>query len=174
MLALNIQNSIVCFRNIVLHDLPKILEWYNKVDDFKFATGIDKPISLSVLRQKYAEVVISSREFFVGIYELREGKLIGLLKGRLQNRNDSTVWISSIVIDPLYQHCGYGSSSIELLLGHFKSNNNVKKAYLAVIEDNFQGRAFWFKHKFCELRKIENHLKLNDKQQNVIIMQKSL
>lgn len=172
MVNLNIQNDAVCFRDIKFKDLPKILGWYNKVDDFKFATGIDFPIELEVLKQKYSEVVISKNEFFVGIYD--SGEMIGILKGSIKHEKENIMWIRSIVIESSLQNRGYGSQSINLLLRHMKERNNITEVYLAVIEDNIQGKAFWRKHNFAELRKIQNHLKLQDKPQNVVIMYKKL
>ncbi len=174
MFTLNIQNSLIYFRDIKLSDLHKVLEWYNKVDDFKFATGIDFPITLEVLKQKYAEVVISKNEFFVGVYSSREQNMIGLLKGNLKHELENIMWISSIVIDPAYQNKGLGRESVNLLIRYLQKNNGINEVYLAVIEDNIQGRIFWEKQGFTELRKMQNHLKLHDKPQNVIIMFRNL
>ncbi|MCX7842664.1 MAG: GNAT family N-acetyltransferase [Clostridia bacterium] len=174
MLPLNIAGEHVFFEDIKIEHLPIILKWYNSVDCFKFATGVDSPITLEKLTQKYAEVAICSNEFFVGIFLIRERKMIGILKGRLENKGAQTVWISSIVIDPFYQKRGFGSSSVNLLLDYLRSNYYVKFACLAVIEENIPGRAFWSKLGFTETRRIENHLKLKDKQQNVIIMNKEI
>ena len=174
MFSLNIGGEKIFFSDIKLEHLPLILKWYNKVDDFKFATGIDHPISLEQLTKKYAEVAICSNEFFVGINTRDENVMVGILKGRLEYKSKHIVWISSIVIDPDYQNRGLGSAAIELLLNHLKAYCSVKTAYLAVIEENVHGRAFWLKHGFQEMRKIENHLRLQDKQQNVYIMNKHI
>lgn len=174
MFSLNIQNDDLYFRDIKPEHLPLILNWYNRVDDFRYATGIDIPISLGTLTQKYAEVAICKNEFFVGIYSIKEDKMIGILKGRLRYNDKDAVWISSIVIDSVFQQKGYGKSAIKLLLDYLKINYKIRCAYLAVIEVNMQGRKFWIKQNFRELRKIDNHLKLHDKNQNVIIMYKRL
>jgi ribosomal protein S18 acetylase RimI-like enzyme len=173
MFPLNMSCDFIYFKDIKLEHLPYILKWYNKVDDFKFATGIDTPITLEVLTQKYAEVAICGDEFFTGIYN-KEEKMIGILKGRLKYKNRDAVWISSIVIDTEYQHRGYGRVVINLLLNYLKEKNKVRGVYLAVVEENLQGRTFWLKQSFKELRRIENHLKLQDKQRNVIIMYKQI
>lgn len=174
MLSLNIQEDTVYFRDIKLEHLPQILNWYNKIDDFKFATGIDQPMTIDMLIQKYAEVAICANEFFVGVYSHIEKKMVGILKGRLEYENKYSVWISSIVIDSAYQNKGYGSLSIQILLKHLKYYNKIKEAYLAVIEVNEQGRRFWCKNCFNEVRRIQNHIKLQNKHQNVIIMHRVL
>ncbi|MCX7921920.1 MAG: GNAT family N-acetyltransferase [Clostridia bacterium] len=172
MFSLDIQNDTVYFKDIKPADLPLILNWYNKVDDFKFATGIDTPISLEKLTRKYAEVAICRSEFFAGIYLKGINKLIGIVKGSLKYRESDSVWISSLAIDTDYQNNGYGTMVIELLLKHLKLNNNINCAYLAVVEENIQGRNFWVKQKFQTLRKMEGHLTIQDRPQNVIIMHK--
>lgn len=172
--SLNIQNNVVYFRDIKLKDLAKVLIWYNKVDEFKFATGIDFPITLEILKQKYAEVVISQNEFFVGIYSCKKEEMIGILKGNLKFETGNIMWISSIVIDPAFQNMGYGTETVNLLINYVKLKSKVNEVYLAVIEDNIQGRTFWQKQDFKILRKINNHIKLNDKPQNVIIMYKNI
>ena len=174
MLSLNIQAQTVYFKDIKLEHLPQILKWYNKIDDFKFATGIDQPMTIEMLTEKYAEVSICTNEFFVGIYCATHHQMIGILKGRLEYENKHSVWISSLVIDLLYQNKGYGSVAIKMLLDHFKDFNQIKDAYLAVIEVNEQGIGFWHKNSFTEVRKIKNHIKLQNKQQNVIIMHRIL
>jgi ribosomal protein S18 acetylase RimI-like enzyme len=174
MFSLNIQNDVVYFRDIKLEHLPYILNWYNKVDDFKFATGIDSPITYETMKKKYAEVAICSNEFFVGIFNKSESKMIGILKGRLHYNEKDAVWISSIAIDSKYQSKGYGSIALNLLLSYLKDRNIIKCVYLAVIEENDQGRRFWTKHGFKTLRKIVNHIKLQDRQQNAIIMFRQL
>ena len=125
MFTLNIQNNIVYFRDIKLRDLSKVLVWYNKVDEFKFATGIDFPITIEILKQKYAEVTISVNEFFVGIYTCKDEEMIGILKGNLKHESDNKMWISSIVVDPLYQNKGLGTHAINLLISYLKERKNI-------------------------------------------------
>jgi ribosomal protein S18 acetylase RimI-like enzyme len=174
MFSINIHNETIYFKDINLNDLPQILEWYNKVDEFKFATGIDSPISLEELVKRYADIIISRSEIFTGIYLESGNKMIGILKGSLKYKDKDALWISSIVVDHEYQNKGYGSLAITLLLKYLRINNKVESAFLAVVEENVQGRAFWVKQKFRELKRIENRLKLQRKNQNIIIMSKNL
>lgn len=172
MFKLNIQNDVLRLQDIKLEHLPKILEWYNNVDDFKYATGVDTPITLEVLTGRYAEVAISSNEFFAGIYVIDTEGMVGLIKGRVKYREESAVWISSLVIAPKYQRRGIGTVSINLLLNHLKKYNNVMTAYLSVVEENIKGKKFWDKLKFQEVKKIDNYYHILDKHQNVSIMYK--
>lgn len=174
MFPLNIQNDIIYFRDIKPKQLPQILDWYNNIDDFRFATGLDTPISMEILLRKYSEAAISSDEFFTGIYIRQELRMVGILKGRLHNRNKGTIWINSIAIDPDYQCRGYGSISIGLLLKYLKTHINAKSVFLSVIEENTRGIAFWLNQGFRKVKKIEDYIKLQERGQNVIIMRKDL
>ena len=170
MFSLKINNGMIGFKDIKVEHLPEILKWYNKIDDYKFATGIDTPISIETLRRKYAEVAICSSEFFAGIYICRDNKMIGIIKGSLKYKDNDAVWISSIAIDKDLQNMGYGTLAVSMLLYYLKESCKLNSAYLAVIEDNLQGKGFWDKNNFKEVRKIESHFKLQDRKQNVIIM----
>ncbi|RCX16637.1 acetyltransferase (GNAT) family protein [Anaerobacterium chartisolvens] len=174
MYSLNIENSIVYFKDINIRDLKEILKWYNNVEEFKFATGIDTPMTLQALVGKYAEVAVCGNEFFVGIFSKEHDRMIGIMKGRVQYKDRPAVWISSIVIDRRFQRRGYGSIALELLLKHLKEEKNIRRAYLAVIEENLSGITFWEKQKFKPLRKIENHIRLNNKSHNAVVMYKSI
>lgn len=174
MYSLNIRNDLIHIKDIKPYDLPEILEWYNKVDDFKFATGNDSIIDFRTLAMKFNEAVSSKNEFFSGIYLNKQNRLIGFIKGNLRNRNRDAVWISSIVIDTAFQNMGYGSSAIESFLIHIKTANNIKSAYLAVVEDNHAGKGFWLKNRFCELKSIKKRIQLREKHMNVIIMRRNI
>ncbi|MDP4091838.1 MAG: GNAT family N-acetyltransferase [Bacillota bacterium] len=174
MFPLNIQNEVLRFRDIKRDDLPLILKWYNKIEEYKYATGIDSEISLQEMTRKYAEVAINSHEFFVGIYTAANDCMVGILKGSVGYKSSDAIWISSIVIDTNFQNIGYGSRAVNLLINHLNINHKYKSIYISVVEENVQGRAFWNKLDFKEMRVMENHLKLNDKPQNVIIMYKQL
>lgn len=170
MLSLNIHSSIVSLRDIKYENLPQILNWYNNTDDFSYATGIDHTMTLDELKRKYAEVAISSNEFFNGIYKRDNGLMIGILKGRLNHETTCNLWINSIAIDPAFQSMGYGSGALDLILDHMKLNHEVKKAYITVIDGNLKGKCFWEKNGFFVLRIIEKHLLLREKYQNVLLM----
>lgn len=174
MLRLNIEDEFIHFVDIKQEQLPEILKWYNNVKEFKYATGIDKPIDMKDLIRKYEEVAICSSEFFVGIYRNDTKKMIGILKGRLKNSDHPVVWISSIAIDPGLQGQGYGGMALELLLKYFRQVNHIRTVYISVVEGNNIGMRFWIKKGFQMIRKIEKYMTLDEHKQNVFIMAKHI
>ena len=170
MFQLNIRNERIAIRDILPGQLPCILQWYNRVEDFKFATGIEAPITLNTLDGKFAESAASDRDFLTGIHVIGEDRLIGLIKGRIQGKTRDSVWINSIVIDPEFQKRGYGSSAIKLLMCYLKLYSHISRVFLAVALENRGGRIFWEKNGFREMRRMRSGMRLNGRRQEVIIM----
>ncbi|MBZ4644688.1 MAG: hypothetical protein PWR27_1262 [Petroclostridium sp.] len=174
MLSLNIDCEDIILKDIKRSDLPAILKWYNMTEKYKYATGIDKPISLQNLVEKYLEVLYCESEFFAGIYLKRNNCLIGLMKGRLKKKEANAVWISSFLIDCDYQGCGYGKKSLNIVANYFKLYHSINTIYISVIMENSEGIRFWCNNKFEPLRKMHNHIVLNGKEQDVILMKKEI
>lgn len=174
MLTLDIYDDILKFCNVNKDNFKQILKWYNNISCYKFATGIDKPISLQELYQKYIEVFVSKSEFFSGIYLKPNDELIGIIKGGVNSRFHNSLWINSIIICEHFQNKGYGTRTINLVSEYFMKYYNVNNVYVSVLDKNIKARNFWSKLGFTELRKMNNHLIMDNQKQNVIIMGKKL
>lgn len=151
-----------------------VLKWYNMTDEFKFATGFDRPVTMGVLVKKYIEALASGNEFFLGIYLRNEGIIIGILKGMLENEKGGIAWIKSLIIDPSYQRMGYGSSAVNLFLDFLGKNTKIRDVYLAVAEENAVGINFWRKQQFGEIRRIQNCAAFNGSICGILIMHRLL
>lgn len=174
MYSLNINSRVLYFRDLKISDLPHLLKWYNNVADFKFATGIDEPISFKEMTNKFFKSHASSMEFFVGIYKSSSMEMIGMLKGQLQHKSEDAGWISSIIIDPAFQGKGYGREAVNLLIKHLRENSTITSLYLSVAEQNIKGKIFWEKQSFREVKRINTGLGSKYKPQNIIIMYRKI
>ncbi len=171
MFSISVRDNTIFLSDIRKDNLEYILPWYNKIEDFIYATGLDVPIAIEDLLKKYEKILKCNDEFFVGIY-INQDEMIGILQGKLHYQSRKAVWITTIVIARAFQRKGYGRNAIELLLSHLKHSEQIKSAYLAVIEENIKGRLFWTRLKFQSLKRIEKHIKLLDKHRSVFIMYK--
>ncbi|MDK2933333.1 MAG: hypothetical protein PWP27_1143 [Clostridiales bacterium] len=174
MFSLNIHCEDIVLKDIKRCDLPKILEWYNCPQKYKYATGIDKRITLHDLEEKYLEAVCSGNEFFAGIYLTYHHCMIGFIKGRIKQEEISSVWINALLIDEGYKNCGYGRRSVEMIFYYFKFYHHIKNVYISVIVENIRGIKFWYKNGFKFLRKINNHIILDGKEQEIFLMKKEI
>lgn len=171
MFSINIQNNIVSLKDIEEIQLESILNWYNMSEDFRFATGMESPVSLEILANKYKQTADSEYEFFLGIHSLYEGKLVGILTGKLTG---NILWINIMAVGLEFQGKGYGSISLDLLLKQIIKGNDVREAYLAVVDKNVKGRGFWLRNGFSDIRQVDGKVIINGEKYNVIIMKKRL
>jgi len=172
MVSLNFKNERVSFLNIVNDDLEQLLDWYNKLDQFMFATGVDRYLTLDEMQKKINEAAVSGYDFFVWIIN-EQGYKIGILKGSMKYQEKDSLWINSILIDSQFRGMGYGRTVIESLIDYCRISFGLEKVLVSVIEDNTGAVAFWEKIGFYTVKKLEKHVLLGEKMRDVIIMQKS-
>jgi len=173
MYSLNASDDVIYLKDIAEEDLPHVLKWYNSVDEFKYATGMDKPTTLHELKEKYAFAALREDEFFSGIYLKRENRLIGVLKGRLytgQGMVKKVVWINQVAVDPGYRNKGYGKRAVRHMLARLREDQGVEKALLAVAEENIPGLCFWQANGFSTVKRIGNCTGSPGLCRNIIIM----
>jgi RimJ/RimL family protein N-acetyltransferase len=174
MLTLNIQIDGLVFKDITKEDLVAVLELYNQNEQNIYATGIDRRMSLEDINEKYLEVLVSSHEFFTGIFTSEDGHLqmVGVVKGRIDYENNDEAWISSILIDNRYQRLGIGTKAVYALMLMLDRSYDVKRFYAGIISGNEVGKCFWQKLGFKHLRTIEQYIKLKNMAADFIIMEK--
>jgi RimJ/RimL family protein N-acetyltransferase len=140
-------------------------------DEYRFATGMNGPVSLDVLIGKYEEVEENTRSYFLGLHNMIDNKLIGILNGKISNR---FLWINLLAVAPEYRGKNFGSSTMVLFLDYIKYIENASEAYLAVAERNIQGRSFWLKNGFNDFKWIKDYVLFDGSKYDIIIMQKQL
>lgn len=116
MLTLNIEIGDFVFRDIKKNELDLVLELYNDDDESMFATGTSRCLSLEDMEEKYLEVLISSHEFFIGIFLKTSDKLIGVLKGRIDYEHNEEAWITSFIIKKEHRNMGIGNKTINAFM----------------------------------------------------------
>ncbi|SHJ00159.1 GNAT family N-acetyltransferase [Lutispora thermophila] len=151
-----------------------VLELYNETDDSMLATGISNRLSLDDMEEKYLEVLISSHEFFVGIFSNSVGNLIGVLKGRIDYDHSDEAWITSFIIKKDYRNEGIGYKTINAFISFMNKTYDVKKFNAGVISKNDKGINFWIKAGFKHIRTIENYIDFNDCYEDFIILRKEV
>lgn len=190
MLTLKFSKDNLIFKDVAKENLGQILNLYNQNERNVYATGIDRLMSIEDIQEKYLEVLVSSYEFFTGIFLKdaagpekdgteslqveKDCKLIGVVKGRIDYENSEEAWISSILIDNCYQHQGIGTKSVNAIVSHLNQAYDIKRLYIGIISGNSIGRCFWQNLGFNYLRTIEQYMTLNHHAEDFIIMKKEI
>ena len=178
MLTINLNSDNLLFRDITKDHLNEVLKLYNQNEINMYATGIDRPMSFQDINQKYLEVLVNSHEFFAGIFIGGEmtpmNKMVGVIKGRIDYDNSEEAWISSILIDSSFQKSGLGTKSVSAILKLLRDNYDIKTAMIGILSGNTIGKEFWQKIGFHYIRTIQQYIRLNNKNEDFIIMKKDL
>jgi competence protein ComEC len=59
-------------------------------------------------------------------------------------------------IDPAHRRKGYGSTAFNMFIEQFASDKNISEIFLAVAGENNQGKQFWEKQDFQEIKKVKH------------------
>jgi len=162
--------------NITPMDFKCLLKWYNS-NDFKYATGIERCITLQQLAKMYNKVQDSEEQFWVGIFISSTSEMIGVLMGQIKYGAKASVWIKTLIIDKAFQNKGYGFRIVNLFINYVKIKSKISKAYLAVSECNVRGYKFWKRLGFERYRRINQCSLFGEKATdatNAIIMFRSV
>lgn len=172
MLTLNIKNELFEIKDISKETLIDVLSLYNNTDNFLYATGRDKAMTIDDMNQKYYEALVNIREFFAGLYLDGCSELIGVIRGRIDYDNNSDAWINSLLIKTSYQRKGYGREFLNIILNYFKESYGVTSVNTGIISGNQNGIGFWQSIGFKQNRTIEKYIKFDDCIMDFIIMKK--
>ncbi len=167
MYSINICNDIIGISNIQRQQLAEIQSWFNDSEEYRYATGLDGAIPYVLLERSFFGIEESSREFYLGISELCDKRLIGIISGK---RRDNLLWITIMAVSGEHRNKGYGSIAIKLLLEHLRDECGISEVYLSVAGKNTAGRNFWRKNGFGEVKRIGDRVIFNESGQTIYIM----
>jgi RimJ/RimL family protein N-acetyltransferase len=174
MLSLLIEDKNLVIRDVDKPQVLKIQKWFDSssIEDYKYAMGSDKPMTAADLYEKYLEVLINAREFFLSINI--DDNLIGFIKGRVDYKEEGEIWIMSMLIDVPYQNKGIGKRVLGLIMDEFKKKFGFTKYYACIVNDNAQGKAFWKSNNFNEYRSSKDYFMIDNKCCDMVIMHRQL
>jgi RimJ/RimL family protein N-acetyltransferase len=170
MLSLSITDGDITIKDIMRPQLSKIIKWFDNksINHYKYSMGMDKPLTIDELHEKYLEVLINAHEYFLGISY--NGCLVGFIKGRADYKDEGEVWIMSMLIDEPYQNEGVGGRALRLIMNEFKEKFGIKNFYACLVKDNEQGKVFWKNNGFSDYRSTKDYFTIDNKSYDLIIM----
>lgn len=174
MLSLLIEDNDTTIKDLDKTQLSKIVEWFQSSDmvQNRYAMGINSPVTYDDIHEKYLEVLINAHEFFLGI-SLDE-ELVGFIKGRVDYRDKSEVWIMAMLIDASHRSKGLGKRVLELIIDEFNDKMGITSFYTCLISENVQAKSFWKQNGFMEHRLSKGYFTIDNKSHDLVIMQRIL
>lgn len=149
-------------KNIELTELNIVLTCINESENNYGALGRNNPMTYNEIEQRYIESLMNSLEYFCGIY--LDNTLIGIIKGRIENKNEKELWILSYLFFKKYRSSGNGTKILKCFEEHFYYNYSIKKFCILIMENNEQGQKFWTKneYKIARITKAANLNKISE------------
>ena len=149
-MPVNIINGDIAIRNIEKEDLSNVLRCVNQSDESVVAMGRASIFSIEEIHQRYLETLINSMEFFCCIEYKEIG--IGILKGRLESKNQNELCLTSLILLEEYRGLGLGTKILESVEEYFSSKFFVKKFYALIMENNNRAQQFWINNNYKIVR----------------------
>lgn len=169
-MPIEITRDDISIRNIQNNELIDIFSFINQSEDNLKALGRDCSLSFEDIKQRYLETLISSLDFFCGIFY--KDKIIGFIKGRMESKNQYELYILSFLIIEEYRGIGLGSKVLSLFEEYFYSNFSAKIFYVMIMEDNKSAYQFWKKNGYT-IKRIIKGSEENDLM-SIIILEKEM
>jgi ribosomal protein S18 acetylase RimI-like enzyme len=156
LLPVNIEIEDYMIKNIDIKDLPKVLVCVNQDEESIKSLGRGNEFTIEDIKQRYMETLVSTLDFFCGIYH--KGDLIGIMKGRIENKNKIELWILSYILLIEYRNNSIGSNVLGAFENYFYYNFSIDNIFVLTTENNIRGQKFWIKNNYEKKRVINNML----------------
>lgn len=176
-----VKSDNVYIRTIDRAKLPMIYSIYKEVEPFLCLAKDESKLDFNSFTNMYKETIRASTNFFIGIFQVCDDKLIGFLKGRIQP-SEGSIWINIMALGEKYRGKGHGSEVFKLFCNMEILGSKVDTFYLAVRADNESGLNFWTTNKFEQINEMNSGSSNNNStnheryctQPNIIIMRRKL
>lgn len=144
-------------------DILKIQHWMNSQRDVE--------VNFKDFFERFVEYYMSENEVFLKIE--RENKILGLLKGRIEFKNNNEFLIWYYIIDDKYRGKGIGSLILNSIQNYFIKEFNIKDFFAIVNEDNKQGLRFWNKNHFYLLRVAKDFFEKDHEMKDMFVLKRT-
>ena len=168
MIPIHISNQDVNIKKIEKSELSLVLEGINENKENYHNLGREDLFDLIEIEQRFLESLMNPLEIFCGLYI--NDILIGIIKGRIENKIENELYILSFILFQKYRNKGYGSKIIMQFEDFFINELSISKIYVLLVEDNKKGYNFWVKNNYNYSRRMESTW-INNKT-HIIIMEK--
>lgn len=168
LIPINIKVEDITIKDIDYEELSQIQALLNESKDMKELLGKKERFQLEEIKERYLESLSSISDFFLGVY--LENKMIGIIKGRFENRSYTEVWFLTYVLGEKYRDSGRGSLILKELETWFETFYSIGAFYVFAYENNKRAMNFWSKNKYILLRKTK--IKHQSQLGSVVILEK--
>jgi RimJ/RimL family protein N-acetyltransferase len=155
--------------SIEKEDIGYIQKWINLQETYE-EKMMSKPLDIDEFYQRFLEYYMSESEFFLKI--LKENKLIGIFKGRIEFKSTNEVIIWCFILDNVYRGSGLGSKILSRLLEYFKVNLGIEHFSTGIVDGNSKVMKFWNRNKFDFHRRSKSYFDFDGEKKDMLLLKR--
>lgn len=151
MMPINISMDDLIIRNLENNELLEAYKCINQKKENFRTLGRTSEFSFDDIKQRYLETLLSSLEFFCGIFY--KENIIGIIKGRMEVSNHRELCLLSFILLEEYRGSGMGSKILVAFEDYFYYNFSVDKFCAMIMYNNKKINSFWIKNGY-EIKRV--------------------
>lgn len=125
---------------------------------------------ISELDDRFLEYYMSENEFFLKV--IKNNKLVGILKGRVEFKKPNDVFIGCFILDSNLRGEGLGSRILLETIKYFEKNFGIYNFYTSIIDGSKEAIKFWTKNSFVLHRISRNFFNIKGKERDMLIFKR--
>lgn len=139
-----------------------------------FINGNSKnEVNIDELYQRFLEYYISENEFFLKI--ISNNKLIGIIKGRIEFKNEGELWVGYFYVDSNAldkKENSMGNRIMSAIIKFFIEEYGINNFYTTISDDDKQSLKLWQEIGYKILREAQNYYEINGISKDMLILKK--
>jgi RimJ/RimL family protein N-acetyltransferase len=156
----------ISISSIEREDIVSIQHWINNQSYF---SDNEKPLMLEDFYERFLEYYVGESEFFLKIKI--EDKMMGVLKGRIEFKSYSEVWVGYYLLDSDYRGKGIGSTIINGIIEYFQVELGIFDFFATISEKDINILNFWKRNNFKLLRVSKDFFNIAGRKMDMLIFQ---
>lgn len=169
--------SDITLREVREQDLAIIVQLYNDVETFKFATGIESPTDIGTVELQYHFAQIDPTRYLLGICSLEPSSgrelMVGVIDVLIDHPEESWATIGLFLVASEWQRKGVGTRAAEILEKDLHERFGTQGCRVGLLAHEGAPAAFWLKLGY-EVTQVEhNHTLIEGSPRDLIWLTKS-
>lgn len=171
MFDVNFNYNDICITSVELEDIRLINDFINSQNSISLKSG-EMLINYDELYQRFLEYYVGECEFFIKISN--NDDIIGIMKGRIEFKNQNEVWILNFLIGDAMRNRGYGSSILYNVIQYFNRIYGIKEFFSCITEKDKKSLKFWENNGYKMVRIVNDFYNFENRKNNMFLMKRSI
>jgi len=154
MLSFSVINQDISISSIVKEDILKVQKWIEKQNHYLDESFYVNSLDINEFIKRFIEYYVCEDEIFLKI--VRDGNIIGIIKGRVEKKEEIELFIWFFMVDCDLRNKGIGKRVLNIIADHCTKSIGVNVLAAGVCSSNLKAIKFWEENNFKKVRVTKN------------------